>query len=157
MKNLVLFLTIFILLASCQQNTNKEEGIGYTEFINNKVLVKSVVDKYAGGQERAVVYSIEGNVNQEYVKEVHYFENGNIQVEGTLKNGNRHGIWVFYHENGKIWSTGEFDKGKSTGVFEIFDKEGQIKFKHYYIDNIIVKEEYFLKGDLYKTVDSSDK
>ncbi len=156
MKNLVLFLIIAILLFSCQQNTNREEGIGYTEFINNKVLVKSVVDKYTGGQKRAVVYSIEENVNQEPVKEVHYFENGNIQVEGSLKNGKRHGIWTFYHENGKVWSTGEFDMGKSEGRFEIFDEQGQIKFKHYYENNEIVKEEYFLNGALYKTVDKSN-
>lgn len=153
----VLIVPIILLLGSCKPSINQEQGIGYTEYINTKDLVKFVVDKYPEGQDKAVVYKLDESSNQVPVKEVHFFENGNTQVEGTLKNGKRHGIWTFYHENGKVWSTGEFDMGKSVGIFEIFDKEGQLKFKYHYVNNEIVKEEYYLKGELYKTVDSSDK
>ena len=153
----ILIVSIILLLGSCKPDINQEQGIGYTEYINTKNLVKLVVDRYPEGQEKAVVYKLEESSNQIPVKEVHFFENGNIQVEGTLKNANRHGIWTFYHENGKVWSNGEFAKGKSVGLFQIFATEGQIKFKYYYVDNDIVKEEYFLKGKLYKTVDSSGK
>jgi len=155
MKHILIFL-ILISFVSCQQKQNKDDGIGYTGFINSKTLVKSIVDKYPGGQEKAVVYFLDENISQKPVKEIHYLENGNTQVEGTLKNGARHGTWVFYHKNGKVWSTGEFDMGKSVGEFKIYDKEGQIKFKHYYENNTIVKEEYFLDGKLYKTVDKSN-
>jgi len=140
---------------SCRQNaTTNDEGIGYTEYINSKQLEKVVISKYPSGQEKAVVFIDKADAEKQVVKEMHFFENGNLQVEGTLKNAKRHGIWTFYHDNGNIWSTGRFENGKSVGVFHIYDKEGQIKYKYHYRNDSIVKEEYFVKGKLYKTVDS---
>ncbi len=154
MHTKIISLTLIILfsVSSCQL-TNTEEGIGYSEYINEKDLVESVVDSYPNGDPRAIIYTIKDDVEQNTVKEIHFFEDGKIQVEGTLKNKQRHGIWTFYHENGKVWSTGEFEMGKSVGLFEIYNKEGIIKIKSYYKDNKKIKEEYFSKGKLKKTVD----
>lgn len=143
----------FALLNACQPSVNQEQGMGYTEYINAQVLVKSVVEQYPNQQDKAVVFTVEGDPEQAIVKEVHYFENGVIQVEGTLKNKERHGLWTFYYDNGKVWSTGEFDMGKSVGIFQIFDPEGQLKIKSYYLAGKKVKEDYFSKGEMIKTVD----
>ena len=142
---------------SCKSKKDNNNGIQYSEYINSKKLVKSVIEIYPSGQEKAIIFNIEGNPDGFPVKEVHFFENGKIQVEGTLKNKLRHGIWTFYHPNGLVWSTGEFNMGKSVGIFKIYDEKGQIKVKSYYDNNKKVKEEYFLKGKLYKSVDLTKK
>jgi len=155
MNTKIVFLIFFSLnvLFSCKSNQQIDDGIGYTEYINTQELDKSVVDKFPNGQERAVLYTEKNSIRAFPVKEVHYYENGKVQIEGTLKNKRRHGIWTFYHDNGKVWSTGEFRMGKSIGVFKIYNKEGQIKIKSYYKNNKKIKEDYFINGKLSKSVD----
>jgi len=155
MKKIASVLLIFTLLFSCTQNSNNDKGINYTDYINAQALEKTVVEKYPSGKEKAIIFTLRDIANSGIVKEIHFFENGNIQVEGTLKNNKRHGIWTFYHKNGQIWSTGEFNMGKSTGEFDIFDDKGEIKFKYYYQEGERIKQEIFQKGELYKTVDLS--
>lgn len=151
---LAYFLLIsMLILGSCTPTIEKEQGLSYSEFVNNQELTESVVSTYPSGQKKAVVYFIKGESDKEIVKEVHFFENGNIQVEGTLKNKKRQGIWTFYYDNGKIWSTGEFNDGNSEGIFNIYDKEGLLKIKSYYKNNKKVKEDYFSKGIFLKSKD----
>ena len=150
---LVILILASFLLNSCKQKTNKEQGINYTDYINSQELTKIIVDKYADGKEKSIIFKIKEISDQYPVKEIHFFQNGNIQVEGTLKNGKRHGIWTFYYENGQVWSKGEFNMDKSIGEFDIYDEKGQIKFKYYYEKGIAQKQEIFLKEKLYKTID----
>jgi len=154
MNKLISLLVIcVILLTSCQSGNNIDNGINYTEYINKQELNKSVIESYPNGNEKAIVFYDQGDEKQTAVKEIHFFEDGTIQVEGTLKNGKRHGIWTFYHKNGKVWSKGEFNKGMSVGIFNIYDENGQIKVKSYYKNNTKIKEDYFVKGEFYKSVD----
>lgn len=152
-KLFILIPALILTLSSCQDNGANEKGISYTEYIANKTLVSSVVESFTNGQDKSVIYIVEGDELGDIVKEVHYFEDGKVQVEGTLKQKKRHGKWTFYHDNGKIWSTGNFDMGKSVGVFEIFNKEGQIKIKSYYENDEKVKEDYYSNGEFLKSVD----
>lgn len=152
-KLFILIPVLILFLTSCQDNRAHEEGIGYSEYIAGKVLIPNVIETFESGQEKAVVYTIDGDNLAELVKEIHYFEDGKVQVEGTLKEKKRHGKWTFYHDNGKVWSTGQFDMGKSVGVFEIFNKEGQIKIKSYYENDKKVKEDYYSKGEFVQSVD----
>ncbi len=144
-------LLMFVTLSCHQKNT--EEGIGYTEYIEAQELDSTIVNTYANGQERAVVYTVKGDPTEAIVKEVHYFEDGKVQVEGTLKNKQRHGVWTFYHDNGNVWSTGAFDNGKSVGCFHIYEPDGTLKIKSYYENNQKVKEDYYKEGKLFKSVD----
>jgi antitoxin component YwqK of YwqJK toxin-antitoxin module len=140
------------LLTACNHKT-QEQGIGYTEYINALELEKNVIQSYENGKDMAVVFFVKDDPEANIVKEIHYYENGNIQVEGTLKNKQRHGVWIFYHDNGNIWSKGEFDNGKSIGCFEIYKPNGELKIKSYYEDNKKVREEYYKDNKLEKTVD----
>ena len=56
-------------------------------------------------------FSIENNI----VKAVYYYENGNIKQEGTYKDGKLHGNWTAYNEDGTKQSIGEYANGKKTG------------------------------------------
>ncbi len=152
-KLLYFVIASIFILNSCKLSTEKKQGLAYSDFINAQELTESVVNSYPSGQKKAVVYSIKGESKDVIVKEIHFFENGQIQVEGTLKNKKRQGIWTFYYDNGKVWSTGEFDDGNSVGVFKIYDKKGQLKIKSYYKNNKKVKEDYFSKGVLIKSKD----
>ena len=148
----VLIASLFLLI-SCQSGVDVDNGINYTEYINQQNLSKTVIDKFPSGQEKSIIFIDESSEMVTPVKEVHFFENGSVQVEGTLKNKKRHGIWTFYHKNGKKWSEGQFDMGKSVGVFNIYDEKGLMKIKSYYENNIKIKEDYFVKGEFYKSVD----
>jgi len=158
MNKLIYILVIsLILLSSCQTGKDMDNGIDYTEYINKQDLNKLVIETYPNGQEKSIIFYDKEDNKQTSVKEIHFFEDGTIQVEGTLKNKKRHGIWTFYHKNGKVWSKGEFDMGKSVGVFNIYDEKGQIKIKSYYENNNKIKEDYFINGEFYKSVDLPQK
>lgn len=56
-------------------------------------------------------YSVENNI----VKAVYYYENGNIKQEGTYKDGKLHGNWTSYNLDGTKQSIGEYANGMKTG------------------------------------------
>jgi len=151
------FLTVFVSFQSCELPERKPKDHPYSEFINSQDLEKKVLETYENGVDKAVIYTVKNDPTQENVKEIHFYEDAKTQVEGTMKNGLRHGHWTFYHKNGKIWSTGSFEEGKSVGRFDIFDIDGKIKVKSYYENGVKVKEEYFKNGVLERSVDLTKK
>ena len=40
------------------------------------------------------------------------YDNGKIKLEGLLKNGIKHGDFIYWHENGKKSGFGHFNNGK---------------------------------------------
>jgi hypothetical protein len=78
------------------------------------------------------------------------YENGAKRIEGTMKDGNRHGVWKAYYENGVLWSitnyvdgrlqgvsmsyfpdgkphfVGEYKNGKKSGLWKLYDKQGNV-------------------------------
>ncbi len=49
------------------------------------------------------------------VKATYYFENGNIQQEGSFKEGKLDGKWISYDVAGKITAIAEYTNGEKTG------------------------------------------
>lgn len=152
MRHLIFILTAFVLFA-CTQKPSNSSLLKYTESINNQSLDKKVIETYISGMEKSVVYFEKGQSDSNPVKEVHLYEDGTIQAEGTLKDKKRHGVWSFYHKNGNTWSTGTFENGKSVGCFKIYKPDGSLKIKSYYEKGNKVKEEYFKDDKLVETID----
>jgi antitoxin component YwqK of YwqJK toxin-antitoxin module len=56
-----------------------------------------------------------------------YFKDSkNIESEGELKNGEKHGNWKYFHENGAIRCEGSAIEGKSEGEWRYYHKNGKL-------------------------------
>ena len=53
-----------------------------------------------------------------------YFESGQIQVDGHVKNGILHGYCIHYNDEGEKLKEGEYNEGKSIGVWKEYDGIG---------------------------------
>ena len=52
-------------------------------------------------------------------------ENGQKQLEGNYKNGNRDGLWNRWHKNGQKLAEANYVNGKEGWRIE-YDKEGEV-------------------------------
>lgn len=67
-------------------------------------------------------------------KKKSYHDNGELETEYTLKNGQFDGAFVAYYENGQIEKKGYYAEGKANGKFVEFDEEG-LKTAEYTMSN----------------------
>ena len=42
------------------------------------------------------------------------------QVQGSLKKGKKHGLWVEYHDNGRLFQKGTYKNGMKDGLWEFY-------------------------------------
>lgn len=48
------------------------------------------------------------------------------RTRGSLKNGKKHGPWIYYHDNGKLSEKGTYKNGKKEGLWFWFKKDGAV-------------------------------
>ena len=106
MKKLFLLSFLFIALISCKDQLKEE-----------------VVQTYDNGQPASLHYV---NKKNECVREVQYYENGIVKMEGGMKNDKRSGEWKSYFPDGKVQSTGFFEDGIRTGEASVYHENGNI-------------------------------
>ena len=68
---------------------------------------------------------------------VEYYENGQVEVEGNRKDGERDGKWVWYDENGKIEAEGSYEDGYKIGKWAYYYEDGQLRSEEYYDNEYI--------------------
>ena len=140
MKKLFLFLFVVILFASC-----------------SGPLTEKVEVTYPNGQPQSVRSY---NRHNQCVKEVEYYETGQVKMEGGMKEGKMEGEWTAYFPDGRVQSLGFFKDGKRTGAAQVFYsngnkyEEGQYKngkhvgkWKFYDEQGILVKEVDYGEGE----------
>lgn len=115
MRNFLAFVSFTILLYSCS-----DEG--------KKVVEKSYPD---GTPKIEKYYKISGS-DSEVVKEVNYYSNQQVMMEGKYKDKKRDGHWVFYYENGKKWSEGDYENGLDEGTRTTYYENGQKRYEGEY-------------------------
>ena len=95
MKNLfkILFLSLFMF--SCGDN-----------------LVEEVKERYDNGKLKVVEYYKKVGDNQELVRKIEYYENGQIKGEENYYHQKRDGKWVRYDEEGNISYERCYEMGK---------------------------------------------
>jgi len=106
---------IFIFLASCQFNSNKQ---------SDEVLEKTV-QTYENGTPHIIQLFKNGQAI--YQKE--FYADGKISMEGPLQNGKREGEWKSYYENGNLWSSGFFKDGILNGESKAYFPNGKLRYK----------------------------
>ena len=59
-----------------------------------------------------------------YVKK--YYENGQLEVEGNRKAGNREGLWKWYYGNGQLELEGNYGTDGWNGLWKWYYENGQL-------------------------------
>lgn len=112
MKKIFLYLSLVLALASCQPRlTEKVES----SFPNGKPQYVKMLDK-------------SGNT----VREIEYYETGQVKMEGPMKAGQREGEWKAFFADGKTQSTGFFKAGQRTGAAKVYWYNGNLREEGFY-------------------------
>ena len=113
----------------------------------NAQLEEKVTASFPNGQPQIVQML---NKSGECVKEIEYYETGQVKMEGAKKNGRREGEWKAYipdgrlqihgffkdnlrtgeatvwRENGNLYSEGFYNEGKHCGKWKWYDEQGNL-------------------------------
>ncbi len=114
-------------------------------------------ESYPDGSPKLVRVYEEKNGTQLLVKERHYYPNRQKRMEGSFRDDERDGKWVYYFENGKIWSEGSFRLGKSDGRRITYYENGNKRYEGEYRNGIKTGVWHFYdeQGSKVKEVDYS--
>ena len=89
------------------------------------------------------------------VKEVEYYEEGQVRMEGSMKGEKRDGEWKAYFPDGRVQSVGTFVDGLRTGQATVWQENGNLLQEGFYKDGKHVGKWKFYdeQGNLLKEVD----
>ena len=104
MKKIFLILSSMLLLASCSAQ-----------------LTEKVMAKYPNGHPQAVQYF---DKHDQCVKEIEYYDSGQVKMEGGMKDGKMEGEWTAYFIDGRVQSHGFFEGGERTGAAQVLHSNG---------------------------------
>ena len=84
-------------------------------------LTEKVMAKYPNGQPQVVQYF---DKQDQCVKEIEYYDSGQVKMEGGMKDGKMEGEWTAYFIDGRVQSHGFFEGGERTGAAQVFHSNG---------------------------------
>ena len=129
--HLFLSLSIVLFLAAC--------GDGLTE---------KVVESYDNGQPTVVRYY---NNDNQCIREVHYYDNGALYMEGEMAGDVRNGKWTSYFPDGKVQSSGYFKDDRRTGQSLVYYENGNLWMDGCYRDGSRIGPWYYYDEQGYPT------
>lgn len=110
--------------------------------IDGKIIEYDVVDGKKYGKFKTFFENgqleMEGQIKDDLNegKWIYYYRSGNIESEGMFKDDLPDGTWKWFYENGKIKEEGTFIKGMREGRWVIYDIDGKISQEKFFIKNI---------------------
>ena len=115
-------------------------------------LTEKVVETYPDGTTLKTQYF---NKDGLCVKEVEYYESGQVKMEGPMKGEKREGEWKAYFPDGRVQSIGTFVNGLRTGVATVWQENGNLLQEGFYKEGRHCGKWKFYdeQGDLIKEVD----
>lgn len=131
MKRLFILVSLILAMASCEGK-----------------LTEKVVDVYDNGQPIQLQMV---NRKGDCVREVEYYEDGIVKMEGGMKNGKRSGEWKAYFPDGKVQSSGYFENGLRTGRAKVYHENGNLYMDGYYKEGQKTGEWIFYDEQGYET------
>lgn len=117
MKSAIILFSIIITLVSCSEP-----------------LVEKIEATYPNNKPKAISYFKPIDGKEVKVQEKLFYENGNVKMEGEIKDGKRIGMWKSYYEDGSLWSKGEFVNGERNGYGENYYPNGKMREEGDYKD-----------------------
>ena len=135
MKKIVLVIGLVMALAACSAQLTEKVEIS---FPNGQAQIVKMLDK-------------SGNC----VKEIEYYETGQVRMEGGMKDGKREGEWFAYFPDGRMQSKGIFQEGLRTGAATVWQENGNLFQEGFYKEGKHVGKWKFYdeQGNLLKEVD----
>jgi antitoxin component YwqK of YwqJK toxin-antitoxin module len=112
MKRILLFLAMALIIVSCAPR-----------------LTEKVEAKHSNGQPQVVRYY---DKSDKCVKEIEYYETGEVKMEGAMKDGKREGTWKAYLRDGRPWSIDEFKNGDLDGSSTVYWENGNLRWEGKY-------------------------
>ena len=110
--------------------------------------MEKVITRYENGQPSKVYYyDREGN----WVREIDYYENGFVMMDGRIENDLRNGEWTSYFLDGKVQSSGEFKDGLRVGKAKVYYENGHLWMDGSYVDDHKCGEWIFYDEQGYET------
>ena len=99
-----------------------------------------VCNTYRNGHLRSTQEYIDGLDHGEWT---FYFNDGQIQTQGTFEKGKRIGVWEYFHENGELKQKSHYKNGLKNGEWIEYSKDGiKIKSSLYENNQLIKKKNY---------------
>lgn len=95
-------------------------------------LREEVVSKHPNGEPYQVYYY---NSQNQCVREVDYYNNGAVYIEGAMENNLRSGEWTSYFLDGKVQSKGYYVEGIRTGKSLVYHSNGNLWMDGWYKDD----------------------
>jgi len=112
MKKILLLISLAFLMCNCGQK-----------------LTEKVTESFPNGQPQYVkILDRSGNC----VKEIEYYETGQIKMEGSIQNNRREGEWKAYYLDGRPQSIGFFKAGEMDGVSKVYWENGNLRWEGSY-------------------------
>lgn len=91
--------------------------------------IKVINSSFDNGQPKTVSFYDKLNGEKIKTKQITYYKSGQKKMEGTYKDGVRHGQWISYYKNGEKWSQVNYKNGKANGIKKTFYKNGDLYYK----------------------------
>lgn len=110
-------------------------------------LEREVVSTYPDKSPQVVHYFKWIGNGKEVKKEVRYFRNGEKELEGPIKSGEKHGIWTQWYPSGEKWTETKYKKGKRYGKMIEWYKSGEVNYIAHYKNDVPHGEWIFYDGE----------
>lgn len=92
-------------------------------------LEEKVTETYPDGKTQKTQYFDKKGT---CVKEIEYYETGQVKMEGSMKGDKREGEWKAYFPDGRVQSIGTFVNGLRTGKATVWQSNGNLLQEGYY-------------------------
>ena len=117
-------------------------------------LVKVTEESFNSGNPKLVRF-YKDNDGKVLKKEISYYDNGQIKMEGKYKRNKKSGIWKYYYEDGTLWSEGRFEDNERNGYGITYHENGKKYIEGHYTDGMRSKSWRFYdeKGSLLKEIE----
>lgn len=111
---IAVFFLFTIIIGSCQPDTMKQRNSKAHESDSLFKEKKAVYDSISDGLFRS------------------FHPNGELKMEGNMREGKRTGIWRAFYTDGTLWSEGLYKDGLREGRSMVYHSNGVIKIKGIY-------------------------
>ncbi len=129
MKKLLLLIFSIILLSSCYEKerevdiSKKQERNGIVYIINeSKPYSGKILRKYDNGQILLLMSYKNGKLDGKYL---HFYRNGQIYIDSEYKDGKLNGLYKKHHHNGQVLLEANYIAGELNGIYLEHSKEGE--------------------------------
>jgi len=78
---------------------------------------------------------VSSNTSAEKVAYTEIYDNGQVKIEGFLKNGVRVGQWMSYYSTGLRWSENMYRDGMLDGRSVTYYDNGHLRYEGFYIED----------------------